>query len=50
MPFLENKYLGLATVAIVSLATFGLICMNDWVALALTATFMGVYWFMYGDQ
>jgi hypothetical protein len=47
--YLENKYLGLATVAAASLATFG-VGTDGFIALALSGASMGAYWFIYGDQ
>jgi predicted small integral membrane protein len=46
----DSKYLGLATVATVSLATFGAVGTNTVIALALSGAFMCAYWFIYGDQ
>jgi len=48
--YLESKYLGLATVAIVSLATFGMMGTNGLIGLALTVAPTGAYWFIYRDQ
>jgi hypothetical protein len=48
--YLESKYLGLATVATASLATFGVADTNSLIALALSGAFTGAYWFIYGDQ
>ena len=48
--YFENKYIGLAIVAIASLATFGLLGTNGYSALTLTAAFMVVYWLIYGRQ
>jgi len=47
--YFENKYIGLAIVAIASLATFGLLGTNSYSALTLTAAFMVVYWLIYGE-
>jgi hypothetical protein len=49
-PASESKYLGLATVAITSLGTFGTMGTNGWIALALSGAFIGAYWFIYGEQ
>jgi len=46
----ESKYLGLATVAITSLTTFGVMGTSGWIALALSGAFIGAYWFIYGEQ
>jgi len=48
--YLESKYLGLATVAIVSLATFGMMGTNGLIGLALSVALTGTYWFIYRDQ
>jgi hypothetical protein len=48
--YLESKYLGLATVAITSLATFGMPDTDGLIALAVSGAFTGAYWFIYGDQ
>jgi len=42
--YLESKYLGFATVAIVSLATFGLMGTNGLIGLALSVALTGAYW------
>jgi hypothetical protein len=46
----ESKYLGLATVAITSLTTFGTMGTSGWITLALSGAFIGAYWFIYGEQ
>jgi hypothetical protein len=48
--YLESKHLGFATVAIVSLATFGLMGTNGLIGLALSVALTGTYWFIYRDQ
>lgn len=45
-----ENHLGLATVAVACLATFGVSEMNGLIALAVSVGLMGAYWSIYRDQ